>query len=202
MLALLTQSDTDCRQLHHWGQRVSSEKGTTQKDFGFAVPVKTGAGKLSRGALATSDKYLGDRSQYAHAITAMVTITRAGLEPKVYFDSRNFYFFPTSSIRAYTSATQRDDDAVSLEPDIFIPGMVVDSGVHYNVKDVPYKPSVAVPFTECPESADPHSIAQDDNVIHLKDTLNRATHYGTNFSRRRLMSLSFLQTPETCMNRL
>ena len=132
----------------------------------------------------------------------MVTITRAGLEPKVYFGSRNFYFFPTSSIRVYTSATQRDDDAVSLEPDIFIPGMVVDSGVHYNVKDVPYKPSVAVPFTECPESADPHSIAQDDNVIHLKDTLNRATHYGTNFSRRRLMSLSFLQTPEACMNGL
>ena len=51
---------------------------------------------------------------------------------------------------------------------MFISGMAVDSRVHYDVPDVPYKPAVVVPFTECPESADSHNIVQDDNVIHLE----------------------------------
>ena len=144
-------------------------EGHHSKDFGFAVLVNTGARKLSRRVLPTSDKYLGDRPHYAHAITAMATTTCAGLEPKVYLGSGNFYSSPTSSIRVYTSAMQRDDDAVSLKPDIFIPEVAVESGVHYDVQDVPYNPAVAVPFTKFPESTDPHSIVQDNNVISLED---------------------------------
>ena len=76
------------------------------------------------------DEYLGDRPYYAPAITAMATMTCAGLEPTVYLGSGNFYSFPTSSIRVYTSAVQRDNDAVSLKPDMFTPGVAVDSGAH------------------------------------------------------------------------
>ena len=97
----------------------------------------------------------------------MAAMTRADLELKVYLGSGNFHSYPTSSIREYTSAAQRDDEAVSLRPDMFVPGVVVESGVHYNVQDVPYKPAVVVPFEMCPESADLHSIVQDDNVIRL-----------------------------------
>ena len=68
----------------------------------------------------------------------------------------------------YTSTEQKDDDAAELDPDMFIQGMSVNSKVHYDVPDVPYKPAVAVPFAECPESANPHSIVQEGNVIHLE----------------------------------
>ena len=51
---------------------------------------------------------------------------------------------------------------------MFISRIAVDSKVHYDVPDVPYKLAFAIPFTEYPESADSHSIIQDDNVIHLE----------------------------------
>ena len=95
-------------------------------------------------------------------------MTRVGFEPKVYLGSKRFYSFLTSDIPVHTSATQKDDDASSLEPDMFTSGLAVNSGVHCDVPDVPYKPTGVVPFTECPESADPHSIVQDGNVIYFK----------------------------------
>lgn len=113
-----------------------------------------------------SDEYLGGDPHYA--ITVMTTMTRVGFEPRVYLGNGNFYSFLTSDIRLYTSAEQRDGDSTSLEPDLFTSGVAVDSGVCYDVPDVPYKPAVVVPFTECPESADPHSIVQDGNVISLR----------------------------------
>ena len=43
----------------------------------------------------------------------------------------------------------------------------MDSGVHYHVPGVPYRPAVVVPFMECPESTKPHSMVQQDGVITL-----------------------------------
>ena len=130
--------------------------------------MKTGTRELSRGVVPTSDKYLKDRPHYAHAITAMAAMTRAGLDVQVYLGNRKFYTYPTSSSRIYTSAAQRDDEAVSLRPDTFAPGVAVESGVHYNVQGVPHKPAVVVPFTMCLEYADPHSIVHNNKAICLQ----------------------------------
>ena len=50
---------------------------------------------------------------------------------------------------------------------MFVPGVIVENRVHYDVQDVPYKPIVVVPSEMCPESADPYKFVQDDNVIRL-----------------------------------
>ena len=97
----------------------------------------------------------------------MAAMTRADLELKVYLGSGNFHSYPTSSIREYTSAAQRDDEAVSLRPDMFVPGVVVESGVRYNVQEVPYKPAVVVPFEWCPKI---HSdIMEEPDVVLFED---------------------------------
>ena len=56
---------------------------------------------------------------------------------------------------------------MSMVPGSFTPGVAVDSGVHYHVPGVPYRPAVVVPFMECPESTKPHSMGQQDSVITL-----------------------------------
>ena len=54
--------------------------GHRLKDFGFGALVKTGKGKLSKVVVPTSDAYLKDAPHYAHIITAMATMTNAGLK--------------------------------------------------------------------------------------------------------------------------
>ena len=56
---------------------------------------------------------------------------------------------------------------MSMVPRSLTPGVAVDSGLHYHVPGVPYRPAVVVPFMECPESAEPHSMVQQDDVITL-----------------------------------
>ena len=67
---------------------------------------------------------------------------------------------------------------MSMVPGSFTPWVVVDSGVHYDVLGVPYKPAVVVPFTECPESADPHSMVQQGNIISILERGARVAHKG------------------------
>ena len=56
---------------------------------------------------------------------------------------------------------------MSMAPGSFNPGVAVDSRVHYHVPGVPYRPAVVGPITERPESAVPHSMVQQGNVISL-----------------------------------
>ena len=131
------------------------------KDFGFATLVKTGKGKVSKGVVPTSDAYLKDAAHYAHIIAAMTVMTNAGLEVQVYLGNGEFYAYPASSIRIYTTTAQ-------LKIDIFVPGVAVESGVNYDTQGVPYKPTLVIPFERYPKSADPCSIVQDDKVVRLE----------------------------------
>ena len=88
--------------------------------------------------------------------------------------SGRFCAYPTSSIRIYTTAAQRDDEAVLLKIEDFIPGMAAESGVNYDTHDLLYKPVVVVPFERYPESADPCSIIQDDKIVRLEGALMSA----------------------------
>ena len=109
------------------------------KDFGFATLVKTGKGKVSKGVVPTSDAYLKDAAHYAHIIAAMTVMTNAGLEVQVYLGNGEFYAYPASSIRIYTTTAQ-------LKIDIFVPGVAVESGVNYDTQGVPCKPAVVISF--------------------------------------------------------
>ena len=80
--------------------------------------------------MPTSDADLKDAPHYAHIIADMAAMTNAGLEVQVYLGNGKFCSYPTSSIRIYTTAAQRDDEAVLLKIDAFVSGMTVDSGVN------------------------------------------------------------------------
>ena len=97
----------------------------------------------------------------------MAAMARVGLKVAVYIGNGDFYYALPSDICVYASAEQRDIDVMPMVPGSFTPGVAVDSGVHYHVPRVPYRPVVVVPFTECPETAIPHSLVQKDNVISL-----------------------------------
>ena len=98
----------------------------------------------------------------------MAAMARVGLDIQVYLGNGKFWARPTSSIRIYTSAEQRDDKARSLIPDTFVLSVTVERGVHYAIQGVSYKSSVAIPFIMCQESADSCSIVRDDEVICLQ----------------------------------
>ena len=97
----------------------------------------------------------------------MVAMARVGLKVAVYIGNGDFYYALPSDICVYASAEQRDIDVMPMVPGSFTPGVAVDSGVHYHVPGVPYRPAVVVPFVECLESTKPHSIVQQDGVITL-----------------------------------
>ena len=80
-----------------------------------------------------------DAPHYAHIIAAMAAMTNAGLEVQVYLGNGKFYAYPTSSIRIYTTAAQ-------LKIDIFVPGVVVKSGVNYDTQGIPCKLAVVIFF--------------------------------------------------------
>ena len=122
-------------------------KERLSKDFCFADVVRTGESIISREVIPTPDNYLGGEPHYTHIITAMAAMTRAKLEIKIYSGEGKIHSYPCQSIRLYTSAEQRDGDVTLVDPDTFILGVAVNSGVHYDVPDVPYKPAVVVPFT-------------------------------------------------------
>ena len=100
----------------------------------------------------------------------MAVMARVGLKVTVYIGNGDFYFALPSDICLYTSAEQRNGDAMSMTPGSFTPAVAVDSAVHYDVPGVPYKPAVVASFTQCPESADPHSMVQQGNIISFKGT--------------------------------
>ena len=94
-------------------------------------------------------------------------VLRVGLKVAVYIGIGTFYYVFPNDIRVYTSAKQRDSDVMSMVPGSFTSGVAVDSGVHYHVPGVPYRPAVVVPFIECPESTEPHSMVQQHDDITL-----------------------------------
>ena len=133
---------------------------------------------ITAAVLPTSDVYLGNDPHHAHAIAVMAVMALVGLKVAVYIGNRDFYFALPSDIRLYTFVEPRDGDAMPMAPGSFTPGVAVDSGVHYDAPGVPYKPAVVVPFTECPESADSHSMVQQGNIILILERGARVAHKG------------------------
>ena len=106
--------------------------------------MKTGKGELSKEMVPTSDVYLEDEPHYAHIITAMAAMTNAGLEVQVYLGTGRFCAYPTSSIRIYTTAAQRDDDAVWFDKIVRLEGALMSAKVFEMYSDLMGNPGDAL----------------------------------------------------------
>ena len=95
----------------------------------------------------------------------MAGLTRAGLELKDYPGVG--ISTPIQPVPSVSTPRQRREMMRQCKLDMFVPGVVVESGVRYNVQEVPYKPAVVVPFEWCPKI---HSdIMEEPDVVLFED---------------------------------